>query len=84
MSLKDPRAPYNIVKTYIKEWERKSGVKLYRRSDVYPSIYSFIKSSGRITPNIAEKLTILLPDTEVIFWLNLQRDYDIEKIKEKC
>ena len=42
----------------------------------------FNRRSG-ISPEMALRLSKLLPNTDVKFWLNLQQDYDIWNIKQK-
>ena len=36
-----------------------------------------INSHNGISPNMALRLSKLLPNTNIILWMNLQRDYDI-------
>jgi antitoxin HigA-1 len=36
-----------------------------------------------LSPEMALRLSKLLPNTDVKFWLNLQQDYDIWNIKQK-
>lgn len=42
----------------------------------------FNRRSG-ISPEMTLRLSKLLPNTDVKFWLNLQQDYDLWNIKQK-
>jgi len=78
MPIKNAIHPADVIKSLFKE----TGTKLYGCPG-FNTIYRFIYSHSRITENIAKKLSGVFPDTDVAFWLNLQRDYEVSKLDEK-
>lgn len=72
--------PSVFVKKMIKDFN----VKMFKNNiGISSAIYSFIRMKTCITPNIAKKLTIIFPNTDVEFWLKMQENYECSKLKEQ-
>lgn len=78
MPIKHHLHPSIIVKEIIKD----GGIKLHKDHNAGLIIYRFVYARSRLTENVAKKLVEIFPNTDVYFWLNLQRDYDASQLEE--
>ncbi len=84
MTIHNPLHPGEILKDILIEGARLSVTDIANRLGVNRTTISrlFNGHSG-ISPDMALRLSMLLPNTDITMWMNLQRDYDIWQVQHK-
>ena len=78
MSIHNPLHPGIIVHEILIESAKLSITEAAEKLKVNRSTLSqLLNGHSGISPEMALRLSILLPNTDMALWLNLQRDYDI-------
>ena len=80
MAIHRPLHPGEIVRSILIEEEgaNLSITELSEKLDINRTTLSrLINGHSGISVDMALRLSKLLPNTDIIFWMNLQRDYDI-------
>ena len=73
-----PKHPGKIIYEILIEGAKLSVKDAANRLDIDRTTLSrLINGHAGISPNMALRLSKLLPNTNMAFWLDLQRDYDI-------
>jgi antitoxin HigA-1 len=73
-----PKHPGKIIYEILIEGAKLSVKDAANRLDIDRTTLSrLINCHAGISPNMALRLSKLLPNTNMAFWLDLQRDYDI-------
>jgi addiction module HigA family antidote len=78
MVIYKPLHPGAIIHEILIEGAKLSVTELAERLHVNRTTLSrLINQHSGISPEMALRLSKLLPNTDMVFWMNLQRDYDI-------
>ncbi len=80
MAIHRPLHPGKIIRSILveKEGANLSITELSEKLNVNRTTLSrLINGHSGISVDMALRLSKLLPNTDIIFWMNLQRDYDI-------
>lgn len=78
MSIHNPLHPGAIVYEVLIEGARLSVTEAAEKLGVNRTTLSrLLNGHAGISPEMAMRLSMLLPNTDMALWLNLQRDYDI-------
>ena len=78
MTIKDPLHPGEIVREVLVEGACLSVTEAAEKLDVNRTTLSrLLNGHSGISPDMALRLSKLLPNMSMTLWLNLQRDYDI-------
>lgn len=76
-----PLHPGEIVKGVLIEGAGLSVTEASEKLEVSRSTLSrLLNGHSGISPDMAFRLAKLLPNTEMTFWMNLQRDYDVYQV----
>lgn len=79
MTIKGAARPVDVVKDMIKS----GGIKISKYPLIFVGLYRFLYARTRINLRIANKLVVVFPNTDIDFWIKLQRDYDESKLEEE-
>lgn len=83
MVIHKPLHPGAIIHEILIEGAELSVTELAERLHVNRTTLSrLINKHSGISPEMALRLSKLLPNTDMVFWMNLQRDYDIYLAKQ--
>lgn len=83
MSIHNPLHPGVIVYEVLIEGAQLSVTEAAEKLGVNRTTLSrLLNGHMGISPEMAMRLTMLLPNTDMALWLNLQRDYDIWNIRK--
>lgn len=78
MPIHNPLHPGEIIEELLIEGAGLSVTTAAQLLDIDRSTLSrLLNGHTGISPEMALRLSKLLPNTEMVFWMNLQRDYDI-------
>ena len=84
MSIHEPLHPGEIVREILIEG---AGLTVGNAADKLKvdrtTLSRLLNGHADLSPEMAYRLSKLLPKTDVIFWLNLQRDYDTWEVNQK-
>lgn len=74
----EPLHPGLIIREILIEGANLTVTEVAKKLDVHRTTLSrLLNGSAGISPDMALRLSKLLPNTDIEFWMNLQRDYDI-------
>ncbi len=83
MTIDKPLHPGEIINEIIIEGAGLSVAEASKRLDVNRTTLSkLINGHAGISPDMALRLSKFFPNTDIKFWLDLQRDYDIWLIQK--
>lgn len=78
MVISNPQHPGEIIKEILIEGAKLSAKEASERLKINRATLSrLLNCHAGISPEMALRLSKLLPNTDMTFWMNLQRDYDI-------
>lgn len=83
MPIHQPLHPGEIVKEILIDGAGLSVTEASEKLDVNRTTLSrLLNGHAGISADMALRLSKLLPKTDITFWMNLQRDYDIYEVKK--
>lgn len=83
MTIHDPVHPGEIVNEIVIEGAGLTVTEAAKRLDVNRTTLSrLLNGRAGISADMALRLSKLFPKTDITFWMNLQRDYDIWLVKK--
>lgn len=78
MAIHNPSHPGEIIHEILVEGAQLSVTEIAQKLGVNRTTISrLLNGHAGISAEMALRLSKLLPNTDMVFWLNLQRDYDI-------
>ena len=84
MTIYNPLHPGRIVHEILIEGAGLSITEAAEKLDVNRTTLSrLLNAHAGISPDMALRLSKLLPHTDMTMWMNLQRDYDIWQVKKR-
>ena len=84
MNMHSPLHPGQIIREIIIVGAEMTVTEAAKRLNVNRTTLSrLINGNIGISSDMALRLSKLLPNTDIIFWMNLQRDYDVWLVKKK-
>lgn len=85
MPIHNPIHPGEIVKEIIIDGAGLSVTEAATKLGVNRTTLSkLLNGRAGISPEMALRLSQFLPNTDMVMWMNLQRDYDIWYTKKSC
>ena len=83
MAIHDPLHPGEILKELLIEGAKLSVTASAERLGVNRTTLSrLLNGHAGVSPDMALRLSKLMPNTSMRFWLNIQRDYDISLVSK--
>ena len=83
MVMHNPLHPGEIIRELLIEGAGLAVTNAAKQLDVDRTTLSrLLNGRSGISPDMALRLSLLLPNSDIEFWMNLQRDYDIWQLKK--
>ncbi len=83
MVIHNPLHPGEIVRELLVEGAGLAVTNAAKQLDVDRTTLSrLLNGRSGISPDMALRLSLLLPNSDIEFWMNLQRDYDIWQLRK--
>lgn len=84
MSMHNPLHPGQIIREILIVGANMTVTEAAKRLDVNRTTLSrLLNGNIGISSDMALRLSKLLPNTDIIFWMNIQRDYEVSLVKKK-
>ncbi|OGO95143.1 MAG: addiction module antidote protein, HigA family [Coxiella sp. RIFCSPHIGHO2_12_FULL_42_15] len=84
MTIYQPLHPGEIIKEILIDGAQLSVTEAANKLDVNRTTLSrLLNGHAGISSDMALRLSKLLPNTDIVFWMNIQRDYDIWQAKKR-
>lgn len=84
MTIHEPLHPGKIINDILIEGSGLTVTEAAKRLDVNRTTLSrLLNGHAGISPDMALRFLKLFPNTDIAFWMNLQRDYDIWLVKKR-
>lgn len=84
MNMHNPLHPGEIIREILITGANMTVTEAAQRLSVSRTTLSrLINGNIGISSDMALRLSKLLPNTDIIFWMNIQRDYDVWLVKKK-
>lgn len=84
MRMFNPPHPGLLIKEYIEGFDSNISVFAQKLGISRVSLSRIVNGRTGITPEMALRLSKLLPNTTPNFWLNMQSDYDLWHLEQDC
>ena len=83
MKAHEPLHPGLIVREILIDGAKLTVTEVAEKLDVHRTTVSrLLNANAGISADMALRLSKLLPNTDIQFWMNLQRDYDIWTVQQ--
>jgi addiction module HigA family antidote len=83
MTIHEPLHPGEIIREILIEGANLSVVDAAKKLDVNRTTLSrLLNGRAGISADMALRLSKLLPNTDILLWMNLQRDFDVWQIRK--
>jgi antitoxin HigA-1 len=83
MTIHKPLHPGEIIREILIEGANLSVIDAAKKLDVNRTTLSrLLNGRAGISADMALRLSKLLPNTDILLWMNLQRDYDVWQIRK--
>lgn len=83
MTIHKPLHPGEIINEILIEGAALTVTEAAKRLDVNRTTLSrLLNGHAGVSPDMALRFSKLFPNTNIAFWMNLQRDYDIWLVKQ--